>query len=418
MTEIDSIAQKIASEGGRLYLVGGAVRDKWMGRVATDEDYCVTGLTAQEFERLFPESFLAGMAFAVFRMPVGDSMAEFALARTERKVSRGHTGFEVFSSPEVTIEQDLLRRDLTINAMAIDVLSQTTLDPYGGLADIEHQVVRAVSRAFSEDPLRVYRAARFAAQLGFEIEANTLQMMRDLKGELGTLSAERVFGELKRALGTKRPSLFFRWLLRAGVLPVHFAEIAALAGVEQPTKWHPEGDAFEHTMQVLDAAAALTSREEVRFSALVHDVGKALTPRNKWPAHHGHESAGVPLVRKLCERLKLPSQWTQAALFATEQHMKIHILDRMKSSKVVDLLMDANRNPLGVEGFSMIGMADDRGRNNPRAQSPNAEALPAYWGVIQSITGKSLAIDAQGKAFGDALRKARAAALNRWRKME
>ncbi|WP_206919138.1 HD domain-containing protein [Alicyclobacillus suci] len=416
MKEIYAIARKIADVGGRLYLVGGAVRDAYMGRAATDSDYCVTGIRAETFRELFPDAFVAGAAFAVFRMTVDDVVTEFALARMERKVGQGHKGFEVVSTPEVTIEQDLYRRDLTVNAMAVDVLTEEMFDPYGGRQDIDQGVIRAVSAAFSEDPLRVYRAARFAAQLNFTIADDTLLMMRKLRAELTSLSPERVFVELKRALASDKPSLFFRWLHRAGVLDVHFKEVAALAGVEQPVKWHPEGDAFEHTMQVLDAAAALTTRAEVRFAALVHDVGKARTPRHKWPAHHGHEVAGVPLVKHLCARLRLPTHWTQAALFATEQHMKIHVLDKMKCTKVVDLLTDAHRTPLGVDGFSIIGMADDRGRNNPNAYSPNAESMPDYWRVIQSVSGKSLNTDATGKEFGEALREARATALHQARK--
>ncbi|WAH36042.1 HD domain-containing protein [Alicyclobacillus dauci] len=413
---IEDAGKRIEGAGGRLYFVGGGVRDQLMGKDFKDRDYAVTGLSAEEFKRLFPDAFLAGQAFPVFRMPIAGEVAEFALARTEKKVSTGHQGFEVDSSPSVSIEDDLMRRDLTINAIAMDVLSNEIVDPFGGRRDIDDGIIRAVSRAFAEDPLRVYRAARFAAQFGFRIERQTIGFMRALHDELRTLSVERVFEELRKALQTERPSLFFRALLQASVLDVHFPEVAKLVGVEQPVKWHPEGDAFEHTMQVLDVAAMLTDRDEVRFSALVHDLGKGITPRHKWPAHHGHEAAGVPLTARLCARLKLPSDWTNAALFATEHHMKIHILDRMKPQNVVTLLTEANRNPLGVDGFAMVGLADTRGRNDPTAPSPNAESMPHMWELIKNVTGRSIQTDATGKEFGDALRRERGRVIAEWRK--
>ncbi|MFD1677867.1 HD domain-containing protein [Alicyclobacillus fodiniaquatilis] len=412
------IAQTIAAAGGRLYLVGGGVRDQIRGHSAKDLDFCVTGLSTEQFWTHFPNAFLAGRAFPVFRLPVDGHVAEFALARTEHKISVGHRGFQINASEGVTIEQDLERRDLTINALALDVLTNEVIDPFGGQNDIHNRVVRAVSDAFAEDPLRVYRAARFAATLDFHIEPRTTALMRSLRDELYALSAERVFEEVKKALGSARPSVFFMALKTAGVLDVHFGEIASLVGVLQPEKYHPEGDAFEHTMQVLDASARLTERVEVRFAALVHDVGKGVTPREKWPSHHGHEALGVPLARRLCQRLKLPSKWTEAATFATAEHMKMHILHRMKPVKVVDLLMAAQRNPLGVEGLAVVGMSDDRGRNSPNAPSPNAASLDALWRVIQAVNGAAVTTDAIGKQFGEELRKKRAAAVQAWRNRE
>lgn len=410
------IATRIAQASGRLYAVGGSVRDRLMNAAPKDQDYCVQGLSETEFSALFPEAQLAGKDFPVFRMSADGAVSEFALARTETKVAPGHTGFVSESHPGVTMVQDLRRRDLTINAMAIDVLTGELIDPFDGQSDIQNATLRAVSAAFAQDPLRVYRTARFAAQLGFSVEANTLLLMRQLKDELPLLSAERVFVELRRALQTIRPSIFFETLKQAGVLDIHFPELAALIGVLQPIKYHPEGDAYEHTLQVVDAAARLTPREEVRFSALLHDLGKALTPKHLWPSHHGHEAKGIDPVQSLCARLKVPTQWMKAALFATEHHMKIHHLNKMRSLKVVDLLTSVARNPLGVDGFSIVGLADVRGRNNPEAREQNADSMPSMWHeCIQKVTGRSVTIHQSGSAFGEELRLARARAVDEWR---
>jgi tRNA nucleotidyltransferase (CCA-adding enzyme) len=418
---IQEVAIRIKQAGGRLFYVGGGVRDELMGLSVKDKDYCVTGLTQDGFLELFPNAFLAGQQFPVFRLSVDGRTTEFALARVERKIAEGHTGFHVESSPEVTIEQDLFRRDLTINAIARDVLTGELVDPFGGQADIQSRVIRAVSDAFSEDPLRVYRAARFHAQFEFDIDDHTLGMMRDLRHELDSLSVERVFAELRKALTVKRPSLFFRALESAGVLDVHFPEIHALIGVPQPVKWHPEGDAFEHSMQVLDAAARHTDRVEVRFAALVHDVGKARTPRDKWPSHHGHEAAGVPVVKGMCKRLKLPVEWCKAASFATEHHMKVHHLNQMKPIKVVDLLTSAHKNPLGVNGFAVVGLADVQGRGNPQVRDENAERMEDMWAYVQQVNGHTLQneqrIEVRGKGFGDLLRRERARKVEEWRRM-
>ncbi len=413
--DILEIAQIINRKGGRLYFVGGGVRDQLMGCEPSDQDYCVTGIALSQFAELFPHAFLTGQAFPVFRMPTERAMGEFALARKERKISPGHQGFATTSSIDVTIEQDLERRDITINAMAIDVLTNRIFDPFGGQQDLANRLIRAVSHAFAEDPLRVYRTARIRAQFEFEIEQSTMIMMHNLKNELPALSAERVFTETKKALRTEKPSLFFRTLQTVRVLDVHFSEIASLHGVLQPERYHPEGDAFEHTMQALDACAALTNRAEVRFSVLVHDVGKGITPREKWPAHHGHESRGVPLVKQLCKRLKAPTAWTNAASFATEHHMKVHILHRMRSQKIVDLLTKAQRNPLGVEGLSTVGIADVRGRNNPDASNENARLLLEMWRQIQTVNGQTIATTAKGKQFGELLRRERVKQLTEWR---
>ncbi len=410
----DDLALKIESAGGRLYLVGGSARDRLRGLPPVDDDYCVTGLSEETFATLFPDSHSVGKAFSVYRMKVGEHVVEISLARTESKAGIGHTDFDVAVSPHITIEQDLQRRDLTINALAFDVLAKQLIDPFGGVSDIQNHLIRAVSPAFSEDPLRVYRAARFAAQFGFAIDPGTILLMARLRAELTALSVERVFSETRRALLSNQPSVYFRALMEAEVLDVHFPEISALCGVTQPFKHHPEGDVFEHTMQVLDAAANLTQREEVRFAALAHDLGKGATPRHLWPAHHGHEVRGTELVSRLCARLKLPASWRRAALFAAEYHMQAHCFEQMRPVKVVDLLEAAHRNPLGVEGFAVVATADMRGRNRPGFVHENAMTMVDLWRRMRSeVTGRNIDCEDGGKAFGEALRKARADFVSR-----
>ncbi|WP_319380330.1 multifunctional CCA addition/repair protein [Thiomicrorhabdus sp.] len=307
-----------------VYLVGGAVRDSLLGIDVYDRDWVVVGMTPEEmigagFEQV-------GKDFPVFLHP--QSKEEYALARTERKAGKGYHGFRVFAEPSVTLEEDLIRRDLTINAMAQDE-SGRVIDPYGGREDLQLRLLRHVSPAFSEDPLRVLRVARFAAKLspfGFELAEETRSLMAEMAqaGELQALTPERVWQEVVKVLNSPRPSRFFEVLDEVGALEILFPELDALHGVAQPEKHHPEGDAWIHTMMVLDAAAGLTSEVAVRFAALVHDVGKGVTPPELWPKHHGHEGAGVPLVKALCARYKVPKKVEQFALKVTEYHGLIH----------------------------------------------------------------------------------------------
>lgn len=268
--EITEIANKINNEGGRLYLVGGAVRDKFLGIEPKDYDYVITGLTNEKFLELFPESNIRGKAFPVFDM----YGAEFALARIEKKIDKGYKGFEITSNAEITIDQDLKRRDVTINSIAIDVLTGEIIDPFGGRKDIERKILRATSNAFKEDPLRVYRVAKLAARFNFEVDENTIKMMNSLREELDTLSKSRVYTELYGALETAKPSIFFDVLRRANCLDIHFKEVNDLIGVEQPIEHHPEGDCYNHSMEVLDRASEKTDKVEIRFAALVHDLRK------------------------------------------------------------------------------------------------------------------------------------------------
>ena len=305
-------------------LVGGAVRDALLGIPIYDQDWLVVGACPQE---MLDKGFIqVGKDFPVFLHP--KTKEEYALARTERKKGRGYHGFEVFSDPSVSVEEDLIRRDLTINAMAMDEQGNL-IDPFNGKQDLEDRVLRHVSSAFEEDPLRVLRLARFAAKLsnfGFKVAPETLELMRKMvvSGELAHLTPERVWQEVVKALTTDKPSEFFVVLNSVGALELLFPELYNLIGVEQPLKYHPEGDVWKHTLMVLDASVALSDDVAVRFSALVHDLGKGVTPKELWPKHHGHEQAGVPLVKDLCRRYKLPNQIASLAEKVTEYHGIIH----------------------------------------------------------------------------------------------
>ena len=317
MTIIE-IAQKIKQAGGCLYAVGGTVRDKILGKTSKDEDYCVTGITKEEFVEIFPEAKHRGKFFGVFVL----ENKEFAMARTEEKTGTGHKEFKVKTNKDITIEEDLKRRDITINAIAEDILTGEIIDPYNGKQDIKNKKIRAVSKAFCEDPLRVYRVARFAAELEFEVEDNTLEMMYSLKDELLTLSQERVFEELRKALNTDKPSIFFEVLKKARVLDVHFKEVYDLIGALQPEKYHPEGDSYNHTMIALDNCAKITKDEKIRFATLVHDLGKGRTPKEMYPHHYGHEERGIEPLRELARRIGLPTVWKEYGMTAIKEHMK------------------------------------------------------------------------------------------------
>lgn len=306
------------------YLVGGAVRDALLGIPVYDHDWVVVGATPSEMRAQGFEP--VGKDFPVFLHP--ETKEEYALARMERKVGQGYHGFEMSYDPTVTLEEDLIRRDLTINAMAQDGDGRI-IDPYGGRKDLENKVLRHVSDAFEEDPLRVLRVARFAAKLaplGFQLAAETLALMQRMaaSGELSALTPERVWQEVVKALGTERPSVFFATLDRSDAVAILFPELYALHGVTQPEQYHPEGDVWVHTLMVLDAAARLSNDLSVRLGAVLHDLGKGVTPKALWPKHHGHEQAGVPLVTAFCQRYRVPKKQQQFAEKVTEFHGVIH----------------------------------------------------------------------------------------------
>lgn len=354
----------------KVYLVGGAVRDQLLGLPVKDRDWIVVGATPATLLSLGYQQ--VGKDFPVFLNP--KTKEEYALARTERKSSAGYTGFICDFSPTITLEQDLIRRDLTINAMAQSEEGEI-IDPYGGKQDLENRILRHISPAFSEDPLRVLRVARFAARyhsLDFKIASETLALMAELaqSGELQHLTAERVWSETEKALNEKNPEIYFETLHKTGALRILFPEIDALYGVPNPVKHHPEVDSFIHTMLVLKQAVNLTennpilNKSAVRFAAICHDLGKALTPQNILPHHYGHEQAGIKPTRTLCKRLKVPSYFQELAELTCEFHTHIHKAFELRAETVITLFNRFNvwRKPQRFQEFLQVCLADTRGR--------------------------------------------------------
>lgn len=354
----------------KVYLVGGAVRDQLLGLPVKDRDWIVVGTDPATLLSLGYQQ--VGKDFPVFLNP--KTKEEYALARTERKSSAGYTGFICDFSPTITLEQDLIRRDLTINAMAQSEDGEI-IDPYGGKQDLENRILRHISPAFSEDPLRVLRVARFAARyhsLGFKIASETLALMTELalSGELQHLTAERVWLETEKALNEKNPEIYFETLHKTGALSVLFSEIDALHGVPNPVKHHPEVDSFIHTMLVLKQAVNLTennpilNKSAVRFAAICHDLGKALTPQNILPHHYGHEQAGIKPTRSLCKRLKVPSYFQELAELTCEFHTHIHKAFELRAETVITLFnrFDVWRKSQRFQEFLQVCLADTRGR--------------------------------------------------------
>jgi len=376
-----------------IYMVGGAVRDELLGLPVSDRDWVVTGAT--------PEQMLArgyrqvGRDFPVFLHP--DTTEEYALARTERKTGPGYHGFVVNSAPDVTLEQDLARRDLTINAMARDATGQL-IDPYGGQADLEQRLLRHVSPAFSEDPLRVLRVARFAARfnaLGFRIADETLQLMVDMAagGELTSLAPERVWQECHRALTGPRPAQFFRVLRQCGALAVLLPEVDRLFGVPQPAKYHPEIDSGEHTLMVLEQAERISHDSRVRFAALVHDVGKGTTPASEWPRHIGHEQRGARLIRELSQRLKVPNDHRDLAVLVARYHGLCHRALELKPATLLKLIedLDALRRGERFQQFLQACEADARGRRGREEHDyPQSSYLRQVLDVVVSVPAAPL----------------------------
>ena len=352
---IVEIANKIKENGGTLYLVGGAVRDEIMNRKIHDEDYCVTGIEKETFEKLFQNAYKRGKSFGVYDI----ENKEFALARKDKKIGKGHKEFEIQNGKDITIKEDLARRDITINSIAKNVLTGEVIDPYRGIKDIQNKIIRATTDSFIEDPLRVYRVARFASELNFTVEERTIKMMEEIKEELKTLSPERVFTEFRKALKSDKPSVFFEVLKKANILDVHFKEISDLIGKTQPVAYHPEGDSYNHTMIVVDKSAILTSSIEVRFSALVHDLGKGITPKEILQHHYGHDKNGVKLVENLGNRLKIPNSWIKCGKVSAKEHMLGGIFNKMTPKKQVDFITRVNKSLLGLDGLKIVVICDE-----------------------------------------------------------
>ncbi|MHB1941601.1 MAG: multifunctional CCA addition/repair protein [Acidiferrobacteraceae bacterium] len=396
----------------KTYLVGGAVRDRLLGRPTKDRDYVVVGATPEAMEAAGFRR--VGVDFPVFLHP--ETHEEYALARTERKRGRGYRGFAVDAAPDVTLEQDLARRDLTINAMA-EAADGSLIDPFGGAQDLAQGLLRHVSPAFVEDPLRVLRTARFAARFGFRIASETLDLMRALvaQGEMETLSAERVWTELARALGEEAPQRFIEVLRDCDALAHILPEIDALFGVPQPPEHHPEIDTGVHTLMVLTQASHLSSDPCVRFAALVHDLGKGTTPHNQWPQHAGHEQRGRALVRSLAARLRLPREYADLGALVAEYHLHGHRALELRPQTLLATLeaLDVFRRAGRLEQFILACEADFRGRLGFEQRTyPQAAYVRAAAAAARGVDGRAAAEDGlSGPAIAAKIRERRTEAI-------
>ena len=400
----------------RTYLVGGSVRDQLLGLPGSDRDYVVVGATP---EQMLAAGYRAvGKDFPVFLHP--QSGEEYALARTERKTAPGYRGFAFHAEPGVTLEQDLGRRDFTINAIAQDEHGEL-IDPYGGVDDLQARVLRHVSPAFAEDPVRILRGARFLARfapLGFRVAPETVLLMRNMveSGEVDHLVAERVWTELQRALGEVKPSACLGLLRECGALARLLPEVDALFGVPQRAEFHPEIDAGLHTQMVCDMAAKLApGNARVGFAAMTHDLGKALTPAAQLPKHIQHEHTGLVPLRALCDRYKVQTDFRELAIISCREHLNVHRLDELRAETVHDLIArcDGFRQPGRIHELAIVCEADKRGRLGFEAQPyPQAEKLLRLQRAAQSINSVQLDLSGlAGPQIGEALRKARIAAI-------
>jgi tRNA nucleotidyltransferase (CCA-adding enzyme) len=399
----------------QVYLVGGAVRDRLLGRPVKERDFVVVGARPEELEQ---QGFIpVGREFPVFLHP--QTHEEYALARLERKVAPGYRGFTTRFSPDVTLEEDLRRRDLTINAMAQNPAGEI-VDPYGGQRDLAARLLRHVSEAFVEDPVRVLRVARFAARyadLGFRVADETVALMRAMtaSGELAALVPERVWQETERALGETRPEVFIETLRQCGALAVIFPEIAALFGIPQPPRWHPEIDTGVHVMLALRHAAQAGFSTRVRFAVLMHDLGKARTAPEDWPSHRGHEEAGVPMIEAVCARLKVPNGFRELAVLTARHHAVVHRAGELRPATVLKLLeaTDAFRRPERFDEMLSACEADARGRAGLEARPyPQAQRLRQAQAAAAAVSlSASERQGLEGAAVGEKLREKRLAVI-------
>ena len=403
----------------RVYLVGGAVRDRLLGRAVGERDWVVVGATPAE---LTGEGYTpVGKDFPVFLHP--KSKEEYALARQERKVAPGYHGFTTVFSPDVTLEEDLRRRDLTINAMAEDADGRI-VDPYGGQRDLAQRLLRHVSDAFAEDPVRVLRVARFAARYadaGFQIAPETAALMAQMtaSGEIAALTPERVWRETARALLEPRPDVYFEILRACGALEVVMPELAALHGVPQPPKWHPEVDTFVHVMLALRYAAQRRAPLTVRYAVLLHDLGKALTPQAHWPSHHGHEELGQAPIEKLSQRLRAPNDCRELAVLTARQHTLVHRALELRPATLMKLFAetDALRRPERFAELLLACECDARGRAGLESRPyPQADYLrQAHAAAAAANLGPEERAGLVGPQIGAALQERRLAAVTELR---
>ncbi|MCH7854031.1 MAG: multifunctional CCA addition/repair protein [Proteobacteria bacterium] len=402
-----------------VYLVGGAVRDEQLGLPVKERDWCVVGSTPEELRAA--QYRQVGKDFPVFLHP--ETGEEYALARSERKTAPGYHGFSFCTSPDVTIEEDLGRRDLTVNAMARDS-NGTLIDPFNGLADIQARVLRHVSVAFQEDPVRILRTAKFAARfaaLGFTVAADTMQLMSQMVtgGEVNALIPDRVWKETEAALAGPDPRVFFEVLRDCGALAIVYPEINALFGVPQPPKWHPEIDCGLHTLMVIEQAAKLSDSVDVRFAALAHDLGKATTSRHLLPSHHGHEQRSVKIIRAMAKRLPIPVACRELAVVVADLHGHCHRALELRPATVLKVLerTDAFRRPERFEKFLLACEADARGRTGFEDKPyPQADYFKGALIAANTVTAREvMAEGADGPEISTALRARRVDAIADYR---
>lgn len=402
-----------------IYLVGGYVRDQLLGLETKDRDWVVIGSTPEDM--LKQDYRQVGKDFPVFLHP--ETNEEYALARTERKTAAGYSGFSFHATADVSLEEDLIRRDLTINAIAQSD-NGDLIDPFNGQADIEAKILRHVSPAFVEDPVRILRIARFAARfayLGFTIADETQKLMMEMvnNGEVDSLVPERVWQETMRALNENTPARYFEVLRDCGALKKLFPEIDQLWGVPQPENHHPEIDTGIHTMMVLTQAAKLSDDAKVRFAALVHDLGKGITPKEQWPKHIEHESRGVPLVEALCDRYRIPNDYRGLAVIVTRYHLHYHRAAELRDDTFLKTLesLDAFRRPERFELFLLACEADSRGRTGfEDTHFEQAEIYRKVFNAAKAINAKELvALGLKGKEIKEELNKQRIQAIRKIR---
>lgn len=399
----------------KVYLVGGAVRDEQLGIPVKERDWCVVGATSDELTAAGYKP--VGKDFPVFLHP--ETNEEYALARTERKTAVGYHGFSFNTNTVVSIEEDLSRRDLTINAMASD-RDGKLIDPFGGAEDARRRILRHVSDAFAEDPVRILRTAKFAARfaaLGFRIAPETRNLMRQMvdAGEANALVPDRVWKETEAALAGPDPRIFFEALRACRALRVLFPEVDSLFGVPQPAKWHPEIDCGLHTLMTLEQASRLSLDVEVRFAALVHDLGKATTDAKDLPQHPGHEQRGGQLIRAMCDRLPVPRTCRDLGLLAAEYHTHCHRMSELRDDTVVRVLekTDAFRRPARFAQFLLACEADARGRTQfEHREYPQAQQLREAFEAAAAVDGAAIAREHNANAIADAIRSARIAAVS------
>lgn len=410
------------SDHFKTYLVGGAIRDQLLGQEVVDRDWVVVGATPAQMIDLGYEP--VGKDFPVFiNKQTGE---EYALARTERKTAKGYQGFQFNTAEDITLQQDLQRRDITINAMAQDA-DGNLIDPYHGQRDLENGIIRHVSEAFAEDPVRLLRVARFAARFKFSIAKETKLLLESMvkNGEVDALTPERVWAEMAKALCTNAPQIFFQTLRDCGALARVLPEIDGLFGVPQTATYHPEIDSGIHTMMVMQQIATLSSDPTVRFAALVHDLGKAVTPDDVLPSHTGHEQLGLPLVKQLCERLRIPKKYQTLALAVTEYHLHMHRMAELRAATVLTMLEKTRslNDDQRAKQIALCCIADARGRAGLENRDyPQADLFLAFQQAAKGVDTSTIAANIsqqpgssenQGTRIQEAIRQARISAIRR-----